>query len=147
MGKKLDLQVTINVKGKPRALFSVKDPPTGNMSLIRNGPDTFRPPGIYPDGIPGLSLQPIMGQRYSIHPSRENPDANTLKATTTVGSGEKIFHAYQHTKVIKSGQRFAFVYIQRCPKFNAKVAGVNYFFRPAILIVAGHQGNKDCEKY
>ena len=126
MGKKFDLQVTIDTKGERRALFSVKDPPTGNMTLSRRGTDVFRPaPGFYPDASALKSLPRMAGQRYSIHPSRESPDANLLKATTTVASG-KIFHSYHLTKkVIKIGNRFAFMYVQRCPRmdgprYNAK---------------------------
>jgi hypothetical protein len=121
MGKKFALRVTINAIDRPRTLFSVKDPPNGEMIISRKAPDTARPPGVNPTKLPGAEaiLPRVREQRYSIHPSKESPDANLLKATTTYASG-KTSHAHHLTKVVKSGQRYAPMFIQRCPRLDGE---------------------------
>jgi hypothetical protein len=83
MGKKFDVRVTISVDGQARTLFSVKDPPSGEMLLSRKKTDTLRPNGLNPQSIPVIQgmLPRIKEQRYSIHPSRDSSDANLLKST------------------------------------------------------------------
>ena len=54
MGKKFDLRVTISVDGQARTLFSVKDPPNGEMLISRKRPDTLRPNGLNPQRIPAI---------------------------------------------------------------------------------------------
>lgn len=105
----------INVHGKPRVLFSVTDPPNGEMKLSRKYPDVIRPHGAPPDP----NARRFLEQYFSIHPSNESAYANNLlKATTVVEGGEK--NEYCHlTKVIKSKRNFAFLYVQRLPKLDA----------------------------
>jgi hypothetical protein len=130
MGKKFDLRVTINANDRPRTLFSVKDPPNGEMLVSRKSPDTLRPFGLNPQNIPikeGV-FPKIKEQRYSVHPSQGSADSNQLKSTTTLASG-KAFLTYHVTKVIKSGERYAPMFIQRCPildseNFSASRPGV-----------------------
>ncbi len=120
MGKKqFDLRVTINANGQERVLFSVKDRPSGEMLISRKAPDTLRPFGLNLSAIPAIQgiLPRVTEQRYSIHPSKNSPDSNQLKATTTIASGKK-FERHHLTKVIKSGERYAPLFIQRCPQLD-----------------------------
>jgi len=123
VSKKFDLRVTVSANGQERVLFSVKDPPNGEMLISRKAPDTLRPNGLNPNAIPAVHgiLPRVKEQRYSIHPSKESSDSNQLKATTTLASGKKI-ERYHVTKVIKTGHRYAPLFVQRCPKLDS----VNY---------------------
>jgi hypothetical protein len=121
MGKKFDLRVSINANGKSRALFSVKDPPNGEMLVSRKSPDTLRPSGLNPWKMPIIQgvLPAIKEQRYSIHPSLESEDGNLLKSTMKIASG-KTFHTHHWTKTIKSGQNYAPMFVQRCPTLDSE---------------------------
>ena len=121
MGKKFDLRVSINANGRSRALFSVKDPPNGEMLVSRKSPDTLRPSGLNPWRMPTIraALPQIKEQRYSIHPSLDIPDGNLIKSTMRIASGKK-FNTHHWTKAIKGGQNYAPMFVQRCPILDSQ---------------------------
>lgn len=100
------------------------DPPNGEIRLNRKTFDAVRPYGLNPRDFPYTSkkLPRIKEQRYSIHPSHKDPTGNLLKATTTTATGQGFI--YHFTKAIKSGQRFAPLFIQRCPRLDSSTFDV-----------------------
>src|ERR1700722_1383586 len=121
MGRKFDLRVSFDANSRPRTLFSVKDPPSGEMLVSRKSPDTLRLSGLNPWKMPIVHgvLPTIKEQRYSIHPSLESEDGNLIKSTMKIASG-KSFHTHHWTKAIKSGQNYAPMFVQRCPILDSE---------------------------
>ncbi|MEH2485861.1 hypothetical protein [Bradyrhizobium sp. AZCC 2230] len=108
MAKKTYLRFTIDVAGAPRTLLSVVQK--------RDGTVIVRPKADY--GLrPAWSIDTadrIFSQKYTIHPSvRSEIGINTIHSTTVLVSGKKL--EWRHlTKALKSGERYALLYVRRC---------------------------------
>jgi hypothetical protein len=121
---------TIDVEDAPRVLFSVQRRGSGDLTIIIKHGTHITPHDTFAVPDPGFT---IIEQRISIHLSPQSLDINALKSTTITKDGRRII-ARNYTKAIKSGHRFAPLYMERCRDLTATRYILKYANAPQVSL-------------
>lgn len=103
------LLVTVNVSGAPRKLFSVKEKPSGALTILLKVDRYAMFPATPIPGIPQLKVE-VQHEHISIHTTPESPTVTQIHKTREFK--EKILDNsdwYHETTSLKAGDRFATV--------------------------------------
>jgi hypothetical protein len=118
MATKSGLRFTIEAQGIQRSIFSVIEKKSANEKvrgtlIIRPKQDVLSRPALH-QSIRDRPVRIIQSQKYTLHPSSDSLEkVNTFHSTTTYTRGPPT--DWRHlTKAIKSGTKFALLYVKRC---------------------------------
>jgi hypothetical protein len=109
---------TIDVKGTPRSVLSLGLGKHGDVFMHLHSAAHVTEAGVLVSSPSSLSYhgERIAEQRYSIHPSKESANFNTITHTLRLVTGQTI-PSRQVTDAIKT-KTFAPVYARRCPDLS-----------------------------